>query len=151
MRFTKVRDVRNPERGTARSAGIDFFVPEDLIQGGLYIHIQPNGNALIPSGIKVEVPKGYALVMFNKSGVASKFGLLVGACVIDEDYQGEVHLDLHNTSAREVVIRPGMKIAQGLLLKLHEDFSLVEAEEGELWHGEVTERGTGGFGSTNKK
>lgn len=151
MRFTKVRDVRNPERGTARSAGIDFFVPEDLIQGGLYIHIQPNGNALIPSGIKVEVPKGYALVMFNKSGVASKLGLLVGACVIDEDYQGEVHLDLHNTSAREVVIRPGMKIAQGLLLKLHEDFSLVEAEEGELWQGEVTERGTGGFGSTNKK
>lgn len=149
MRFTKVRDVRNPERGTARSAGIDFFVPEDFLPGGFYL--LPNDSALIPSGIKVEVPKGYALVMFNKSGIASKLGLLVGACVIDEDYQGEVHLDLHNASAHEVFIKPGTKIAQGLLLKLHEDFSLVEAEESQLWQGEVTERGTGGFGSTNKK
>ena len=92
MKITKIRDVKTPIRGTEGSAGIDFFVPEDFPKD--LCTIQPNERFFIPSGIKANVPDGFALIAFNKSGVALKKGLLVGASVVDSDYQGEIHLHL---------------------------------------------------------
>ena len=96
------------------------------------------------------MPKNKALIAFNKSGVATKMGLTIGACVIDEDYQGEIHLHLINASAFNVTIQPGDKIAQFILLDMDYDGVEEVYTLGQLFT-EESERGEGGFGSTGHK
>jgi len=143
MQIALVRDVKTPARGSDKSAGIDFFIPNDYIgTKGIW----PQEDILIPSGVKAKIPEGYMLTAFNKSGVATKKGLIVGACVCDEDYQGEIHLHLINTTTQKVDIAPGEKIVQFVLVPiLYEGIEVVK--EDELFETE-TERGAGGFGST---
>jgi len=140
MLIKKIRDVKTPNRGTNKSAGIDFFVPNEFETAILY----PGESMLIPSGIKVQVPEGYALIAFNKSGVAVKQGLSVGACVVDEDYEGEVHLHLVNTSNTAQEISPGQKITQFILIPVN----YANVQEVEEFPSRRSERGSGGFGST---
>jgi len=142
MKISKVRDVKTPERGTPRSAGIDFFVPSKFQP----THLSPGESILIPSGIRVDVPENHVLIAYNKSGIASKKSLYVGACVVDEDYQGEVHINLINNGQYAVEIEPDMKIVQFLLLPIN--YSLPELVEDEHLFSEITKRGKGGFGST---
>lgn len=137
MNFSKVRNVKTPNRAHRLDAGIDFFVPEDYAA-----RVNPGESVNIPSGIKVEVPSGFALVAFNKSGIASKKQLLAGACVVDAGYTGEVHLNLLNVGNQSVDIEPGQKILQFMLLPVL-PCTLVEVDE--ISGGE---RGEGGFGST---
>lgn len=144
MKITKIRDVKTPTRGTIGSAGIDFYVPNDYPNS--LRRIEPNEAFFIPSGIKANVPEGYALIAFNKSGVALKKGLTVGACVVDSDYQGEIHLHLINTSYKAVTIEPGEKLTQFLLIPV-DHCSVEVVDETDLFVNE-SERGTGGFGST---
>lgn len=161
LRFTKVRDVKSPERGTAKSAGIDFFVPNDFHE----IVVQPHSDILIPSGIKASVPEGHMLVAENKSGVVTSHcacvqagrkpkkgayfcSLIVGANVVDEDYQGEIHIHLINTGTLPMIIKPGTKIVQFVLVPV--TYCSVEEVPEEQLFIEATERGDGGFGSTNK-
>jgi len=151
--FTKVRPVKSPTRGTAESAGIDFFVPDDFEP----VEVLPGNATLIPSGIKCAYPPGYALILFNKSGIATKYKLTSLACVCDSDYQGEIHISLINAGLDAVSITPGMKIAQFILVPV--DLAIpreVETEE-VLWNswesmgrGGSSERGEGGFGSTGE-
>lgn len=140
MKVQKVRNVKTPNRGTSVSAGIDFYVPEDFETTTL----NPGQSVLIPSGIKAQVPRGYALIAFNKSGVATKQGLSVGACVVDEDYEGEIHLHMINTSDKEQVVATGQKLVQFVLVPV----SYFDVEEVEELQSRNTERGAGGFGST---
>lgn len=140
MKVKRVRSVKLPSRGTEGSAGIDFFVPTDFEN----ITLKPGESVLIPSGIKANVPRGCALVAFNKSGVAVKQGLSVGACVVDEDYQGEIHLHMVNTSDTEQTITSGQKIVQFVLLPINYD----EIEEVHELPTRESQRGAGGFGST---
>jgi dUTP pyrophosphatase len=140
MKIQKLRDVKTPNRGTSVSAGIDFYVPEDFETTTL----KPGESVLIPSGIKALVPRGYALIAFNKSGVAVKQGLSVGACVVDEDYEGEIHLHMINTSDKDQVIATGQKLVQFALIPV----SYFDVEEVEVLPSRNTERGAGGFGST---
>ena len=145
MRISKIREVKTPTRGTSYSAGIDFFVPEDVKP----FILSPGDSCFIPSGIKVRVPEGYALVAFNKSGVAVKKSLHVGAAVVDEDYQGEVHINLTNVGNYEQEINPGDKIVQFVLIPMM--YAGVEVvPENKLFDRE-TERGQGGFGSTGTR
>lgn len=140
MKIQRIRDVKLPTRGTKGSAGIDFYIPEDFQP----IILAKGDFVLIPSGIRARVPEGYALIMDNKSGVATKMGLIVGADVIDSDYDGEIHLHLIKATHGTVRLEPGMKIVQGLLTPIsHEDVEEVD-QLPEI----ETERGTGGFGST---
>lgn len=160
MRYSKVRDVKSPIRGTSKSAGIDFFVPDDFTAT-----IQPQKDLLIPSGIKMEIPEGYMLMAADKSGVVtSEYACLmakkvpkrdafnsiivIGAKIVDEDYQGEIHIHLINVGDRPVSIKPCMKIAQFILVPVsYEDLERVP--ESELF-AHKTERGEGGFGSTGE-
>ena len=144
MKVQRIRRVKLPTRGTPKSAGLDFYVPNDAF-GGSHIYLEPGESVTIPSGIKVEVPKGYALIGFNKSGIAVKRHLYVGACVIDEDYQGEVHIHLTNVGTVTSYISPGDKIAQFILLPV----LYSQVEEVDELHKVPTERGTGAFGSTD--
>lgn len=140
MKIQKLRDVKTPNRGTSLSAGIDFFVPNDFEP----VEIKRNHSILIPSGIRVEVPKGHALIAFNKSGVATKQNLQVGACVVDEDYEGEVHLHMVNVGDHPILIQPGQKIVQFILIPVN----YSQIEEVYAIDRRNTERGSGGFGST---
>jgi len=144
VKFAKVKNVKSPVRGTSKAAGIDFFVPNDF--GNKLL--APGESILIPSGLHLLIPEGYALVANNKSGVAVKKGLSYGAAVIDEDYQGEVHLHMVNVSSRSTMIESGEKILQFLLEK--QEYSTVTevASVKELYADVNSERGEGGFGST---
>jgi dUTP pyrophosphatase len=147
--MSKTRSVKVPQRANSGAdAGIDFFVPDDFVAQTL----QPGQSVKIPAGIKVEVPAGYALVFFNKSGVAAKRSLIVGACVIDHGYSGEVHINMINAGDVEQTIVPGEKIVQGILIPVV-TFETIEVPEEELYASihVAGSRGAGGFGSTGTK
>lgn len=173
--YARTRTVKQPERGTSRSAGIDFFMPEftddflnDLIdknpnystlRPGNYsyyiikpekkILIAPHERLMIPSGIKIRGHENIAINAHNKSGKGVSKGLDRLAEVVDEDYQGELHISIVNTSNYIVEICENEKIIQWL--EVHVDYSeLAELTEETLFT-EETERGAGGFGSTDKK
>lgn len=164
MKFYKTLDVKSPTRGTAVAAGIDFFVPNKsdefieafkeknpnitLITEGILLH--PHERVNIPSGIKAEVPEGYALIAYNKSGVSLKYGLDVGATVVDEDYQGVIHLSLVNTSNDIVIINYGQKIIQFVLIPVNYEMPEEVMSEEELFTRDSA-RKAGGFGSTGTK
>lgn len=145
IKFKRIRDVEAPTRGTTHSAGIDFYVPNDCNQDGLYV--PPHGDILLHSGICVDMMcADMALIAFNKSGVAYNQSLVVGACVVDSDYQGEIMIHLINVSDFTQVLRPGQKIAQYVAVPILYP-ELIETDDLFLTK---TERGDGGFGSTNK-
>ena len=96
----------------------------------------------------MNIPQDHVLIAFNKSGIATKRDLTVGASVVDEDYQGEIHIHLTNVGEDTQVIKAGEKIIQFLLLPIaYEGLEEVTSED-ELWEGVITDRGEGGFGST---
>ena len=144
IKFKRIRDVEAPTRGTSHSAGIDFFLPNDYPRD---LMIPPHGDLLIHSGVCVDMMcADMALIAFNKSGVAYKNKLVVGACVVDSDYQGEIMIHLINVSDYTQMIQPGQKIAQYVAVPILYP-ELIETDDLFLTK---TERGDGGFGSTNK-
>jgi dUTP pyrophosphatase len=147
MRIARTRDVKLPTRGTDGSAGIDFYVPNDYPEN--LCTIEPGERFFIPSGVRVDVPVGCALIAFNKSGIALNKGLDVGACVVDSDYQGEVHLHLFNTTRKKQTIVPGDKVVQFLLMEV--DHDIIEEVSAEDLFQNISSRGSGGFGSTGEK
>lgn len=156
LKYTKIKEVKDLSRNIEENAGYDFYIPNNFNEGKdfkLYLNEQIN----IPSGIKVCLPKKTCMIMFNKSGVSIKKGLTVGACVIDESYQGEIHLnlfksikgsqDLKDEKGIYTILSPGEKIVQGIVIPVLTDcFSYITNEEYENLP--KTERGTNGFGST---
>tara|TARA_R100000742_G_C4277910_1_gene100183 strand:+ start:470 stop:913 length:444 start_codon:yes stop_codon:yes gene_type:complete len=144
--FYKTRDVKSPER-SGINAGIDFFIPEDFEDK--YV-LNTNESVLIPSGIKILLPKNYCLIAFNKSGIATKYNLQVGACVIDENYKGELHLHLTNIGNNPVTLTRGQKILQFVLIKQNY-CKLQEVKSHYPWEiDNNNERGDKGFGSTGE-
>lgn len=144
LKISKIKDVKTPERAHETDAGIDFFIPNDFESVTLV-----NGqNIKIPMGIRCKFPHGYKLQFVEKSGVASKMGLLLGAKLIDSDYAGELILNLNKVTGDSVELHAGMKIVQATLEKVElspvEVISDVELSE---LH-EESKRGSGGFGST---
>lgn len=170
LKYCKVREVKSPNRAHPEDAGIDFYVPTSIdvdtfiekckVTGdGIEYKLDDNGNVtemilrpgesvLLPSGIKVKVPSGYMLQFTNKSGVASKKHLLVGANTVDVGYEGECHINLHNVSTRNQTICAGDKIVQGILIPVN--FAQTEEVENEtvLYANSNSTRGEGGFGSS---
>ena len=142
MKFLKIKDVKTPTRGTSQSAGIDLYIPNDYPS----TKIKPQQSIFIPSGLKINVPENNVLIAMNKSGVALKKGLVVGASVVDSDYQGEIHIHLINVSGKSASITPGEKLVQFLLMPVdHCDIELVNET---VVFESTSARGSGGFGST---
>lgn len=175
IEFTKIRDVKSPVRANQNDAGIDFFIPnyssqflkdlESKNEGNnityvfvsknnkseLEIILAPHAQVNIPSGIKVNIlDKNTYLDANNKSGVATKYRLDVGAKVVDADYQGEIHLNLTNTSSEYITIRTGQKIVQ-FIHKEYIKTNLIEISNEEYNKLEKTDRGVGGFASTGEQ
>ena len=167
IKFLKVRDVKSPSRANKLDAGIDFYVPEltdefvkilreknphiDVWQHseiGRHIPLAPQQRILIPSGIYCQMEKpGTALIAANKSGVATKTGLIFGAQVVDFEYQGEIHLSLINTSNVAVEITSGMKILQFIETPVIQSEILIMVMSVENFYKNSTTRGAKGFGA----
>ena len=124
----------------AAGAGLRACLEEDVI-------IRPGKTEMISTGLAMEVPEGYAGLIYARSVLASKRGLApankVG--VIDSDYRGEIMVALHNHSEEAAVISHGERIAQLIITP----YLTAEFTEKEVL--EETERGFGGFGSTGIK
>ena len=151
LRYAKIREAAiTPRRSHPTDAGIDFYVPKDF-NGGVLASVEPGGSILINSGIKVEIPFGFMGIFCNKSGVASKKNLVLGAHVIDTFYDGEVIINLHNIGNEIVFIEPGEKIVQLVLVPVVCS-GVTEVNESELYTDfKLSEyRGAKGFGATDK-
>ena len=135
-------DARLPVYGTEFSAGADLCACLDAP-----VTLQPGETKLISIGIAMEIPAGYAGLVFARSGLASKRHLApankVG--VIDPDYRGEFFVPLHNHGPVPQTVEPGERIAQ-MILTPYLTAKFVEAETLSQ-----TVRGEGGFGSTGTK
>jgi len=130
-----------PTYGTEYSAGADLYacMTEDIV-------VAPGKTEFIHTGISLEIPAGFAGLVYARSGLSCKKGLApankVG--VIDADYRGEIMVALHNHSDESVTVAHGDRIAQLVITPfLHVVFNEVDTLSD-------TVRGEGGFGSTGK-
>ena len=131
-----------PTYGSEYAAGADLYALSD---GD--ITIEPGQTVLVHTGLSMEIPEGYAGLIYARSGLASKKGLApankVG--VVDADYRGELMVALHNHSTVPQTVSGGDRIAQLVITP----FLSVIYEETETLSDTV--RGAGGFGSTGTK
>lgn len=143
VNFKKLNEnAKAPSYGSAFAAGADLCSAENentVIPAGKTVFIH--------TGISMEIPEGYAGLIFARSGLACKKGLApankVG--VVDSDYRGEIMVALHNHSLEDVTIEVGERIAQiSLVPYLTADFIETDTLSD-------TVRGDGGFGSTGRK
>lgn len=128
-----------PTYGSEYSAGADLYA---CLDGEL--EIKPHTTVVIPTGIALELPVGYAGLIYARSGLATKKGLApankVG--VVDCDYRGEVKVALHNHSDIAQTVLPAERIAQLVITPY------ITAQFEEVEDLSQTVRGAGGFGST---
>lgn len=179
FRFIKVREVVSPNRANPNDAGLDFYIPTDLrvediddknihddkgydfklsFERGMRevidkFYLKPGHRILIPSGIKgLLEPPASMLMAANKSGIATKQGLIFTAEIVDSPYVGEIHIGVYNTSQEVQVIEAGKKLVQFI----HVPIFITEPEEiqqeefyteSQIWG----DRGTNGFGSSQNK
>jgi len=143
LKIYKCRCTRTPERAYEHDAGIDFFVPNFVYPIGFF----PHQRKMIPSGIHAKIPHGYMLKAEDKSGVGINKGLKYIGGTIDQNYMGEIHICLFNTSDEKVMVYAGEKIIQFILIPVL--YSVVEIVHSlnDLFS-EPTERGFGSFGSS---
>ena len=143
MNFKKLNaNAITPTYGTEFSAGADLYACE-----GGEVSIAPGETKLIHTGLSLEIPEGYAGLIYARSGIATKRGLApankVG--VIDSDYRGEIMVSLYNHSSSVQTIADGERVAQLVITPF------LKVEYNEVNELSDTERGEGGFGSTGKK
>ena len=145
MNPTKVKKLRPgaqlPTYGTAFSAGADLYACLEEP-----VTIAPGETKKIPTGLAMEIPVGFAGLIYARSGLGTKQGLApankVG--VVDSDYRGEFMVFLHNHSAEKRTVSHGDRVAQLVVTPV---FTPGFEETDELTD---TARGAGGFGSTGK-
>ncbi|MBQ4617840.1 MAG: dUTP diphosphatase [Clostridia bacterium] len=131
-----------PTYGSPYAAGADLYA---LVEEA--ITVAPHETVFVHTGLSMEIPEGFAGLIYARSGIACKRGLApankVG--VVDSDYRGEVMVALHNHSEIPQTVENGERIAQ-LVITPYLTADFIEAETLD-----DTERGEGGFGSTGRK
>jgi dUTP pyrophosphatase len=131
-------DAVVPARAYSGDAGLDLSSCER-------VELAPGERALVPTGLAVAIPEGYAGFVQPRSGLATKHGISIVNTpgLVDSGYRGELLVNLVNTDKREAfVVEPGMRIAQLVILPVPE-LDLVEVDELP-----ESERGVRGFGSS---
>ena len=150
IEYVRVRgDVKPPQRANPSDAGLDvFFCPDDAAVSA--VTIAAGESRILPTGLRFGVPHGYMMQAMNRSGIAAKRSLVVGAHVIDSGYDGEVFINLHNIGKEAQVVKAGTKIAQLVMIPVV-PFRALETNNGNLydWYPiTISERGDGALGST---
>ena len=170
MKYAKINNqVKNPKGNRTADSGIDFFVPDEWNNGKEQI-LRVGEQVNIPLDVKTRFKPTQSLIFMNKSGVALKKGLTVGAQVIDFSYTGIIHANMfkvvkgiEDIRVRKrgilgflgfkewaTVIKPGEKIVQGVLFNISTE-SLTEISNKVYEKSYKTDRGNNGFGSTGTK
>ena len=132
-----------PSYGSQFAAGADLYA----CTNGETVTFLPGETKLIKTGLAMEIPEGYAGLIYARSGIANKRGLApsnkVG--VVDSDYRGEIMVALYNQSSVEQVVEQGERVAQMVITPF------LKVDYQEVQELDSTDRGTGGFGSTGSK
>jgi len=140
-----------PVRANPSDAGLDLrWTPTEESESTLAI--APGASVLVPTGCTFGIPHGYMMEIKNKSGVAYKRQLLVGACVVDSGYEGEVFVNLHNLGSETQHLEPGDKVAQAVVVPVvHARFVASQTPDIYDWYPiTMSQRGNGALGSTGK-
>ena len=152
LQYHMIHDnVHPPMRSNPSDAGLDLrWSPADSSVTAL--RIEPGESKLIPTGLRFAIPHGYMMEVKNRSSMAAKRQLLVGACVVDSGYDGEVFVNLHNIGQHWQVLEPGDKVAQAVVVPVvHARFVASEDPNIYDWHPiTISNRGDGALGSTGK-
>lgn len=181
IKFLVCGDVKPPQRKRG-DAGFDFFVPgysdefrmrliqennvwdvfdnelgerTDISISKASIVLDAGADIKIPTFVRALIPEDECLRMSNKSGVALKQKLLVGAEIIDSSYEGIMNMHVFNASNHKVSIEFGQKLVQAVPLKINDEDFIVEYENDvpveKFYENHDHSRGGGGFGSTGLK
>ena len=139
LQIKKVRDTAVvPARAYSGDAGMDLAACER-------VELAPGARALVPTGLAVAIPDGYAGYVQPRSGLAAKHGISIVNTpgLVDSGYRGELLVNLVNhDDTQAFVVEPGMRIAQLVILQVP-PVELVEVDELP-----DSERGADGFGSS---
>lgn len=126
-----------PKYATRDDAGMDLFCLDRVV-------VAPLARVQVSTGLAMEIPEGFVGLVWDKSGLAHKFGLKVLGGVIDSGYRGEIKIGIINLSTEDYIFEKGHKVAQ-MIIQKKETPEIVEVAELS-----VTDRGESGFGSTGK-
>jgi dUTP pyrophosphatase len=126
-----------PSRATPQSAGYDIYSVSNITVSG-------RGRSVVPTGLAISVPDGTYARIAPRSGLAIKYGVDIGAGVIDADYRGEIGVIIFNHGTEPFEIVAGDRIAQ-IIIERIETPNIVEVNTLDN-----TLRGINGFGSTGK-
>ena len=136
-----------PVRANPSDAGLDLrYNPEE----DWPTKIDPGQSMILGTGLKFGVPHGYMIQIMNRSGNAAKRKLMVGACVVDSGYDGEVFVNLHNIGKKVQIINVGDKIAQAVVIPVV-PVRFLETKNDNLYDWSpitISDRGDGALGST---
>jgi dUTP pyrophosphatase len=138
-------NATTPTYGSTEAAGLDLYALIDTETNSLFI--PSHTTVKINTGIAMEIPKGYFGAVYARSGLSIKNGLRPANCVgvIDSDYRGEIIVALYNDSMEDRIVYNGDRIAQIVITPY------LHIELNEVTELSDTERGEGGFGSTDMK
>lgn len=138
IKFKKLHpNAQIPTRGHYNDAGVDLYTLSNF-------ELEPGERKSIPLGLALEIPDGYVGLIWDKSGLSHKYGIKTFGGVVDAGYRGEIHAGIMNLSDKFFRFEKGQKIVQLIIQKI-ESVSFIEADELN-----ITERGSGNFGSTGK-
>ena len=149
IEYFRMRETAQaPRRANPSDAGMDLAFAPDT---GESVTIRPGESMICATGLKFGVPHGYMLQVMNRSSVAARRSLIVGAHVVDAGYDGEVFINLHNVGQDVQVVQPGERIAQAVLIPVV-CVSPVEYHYDDLYSRVKvhSSRGDGALGSTDE-
>jgi len=144
-------NVYPPMRSNPSDAGLDLcWSPEDTSLTAF--RIEPGSSVLLATGCKFAIPHGYMMEIKNRSSMAAKRQLMVGAGVVDSGYEGEVFVNIHNIGSETQIVEPGDKIAQAVIVPVvHARFVASDSSDIYEWCPiTISSRAGGALGSTGK-
>jgi dUTP pyrophosphatase len=132
-------DAHIPEQAYDGDAGLDLAACDHVMLG-------PGERAVVPTGLAVEIPDGYAGFVQPRSGLAARHGIGIvnSPGLIDSGYRGEIRIVLLNTSREAFSVEPGMRVAQLVVVPVAA-VRLIEVDELAS-----SDRGVQGFGSSSR-
>ncbi len=140
LRIVRTREsVPMPKYDLAGDAGFGLYVGERVT-------LAPMDRAAINTGYKMEIPEGCTGIIYERSGLSFKHGIITYGNVIDSGYRGEVRVGVMNLGKESYTFEPGHKVAQ-MIIHSYEEVKFKEVKDGEL---SASERGEKGMGSTGK-
>ncbi|HEY0908284.1 MAG TPA: dUTP diphosphatase [Candidatus Paceibacterota bacterium] len=140
LKIVRIREsVPMPKYDLAGDAGFGLYVGEKIT-------LAPMDRAAINTGYKMEIPEGCTGIIYERSGLSFKHGIITYGNVIDSGYRGEVRVGVMNLGKEAYTFEPGHKVAQ-MIIHSYEEVKFKEVADGEL---STSDRGDRGFGSTGK-